>query len=120
MMYILNKRAVSPVVAAILLIGLVVTAGAMLALVILPMINNNVLDADNILINVNGQSLTISNKHVFEITLEEITVNGNNYTINTVIKPGQAGLFNLLIEPVEPLKLFFSGKNQFVTIEVVI
>lgn len=119
-MSILNKRAVSPVVAAILLIGLVVTAAAMLSLVILPMINNDKLDSNSMLTDLNGLQLTVSNGHVFDVTMVNITIDGTDYFFNTVIGVGKASIFILAIEPVNSLSLTITGKGQTITVTVAV
>lgn len=119
-MYILNKRAVSPVVAAVLLIGLVVTAAAMLSLVILPLITSDELESSSVLTSLDGKQLTVSNKHVFEITVVNVTIDGIDYTVNTDISAGQATIIILAESPVTSLSLLITGRDQSITLTVAV
>ena len=80
-----NKKAVSPVVAAILLIGLVVVAGAAVAFIVLPMLNPS-FTASNITFrnpnvsvttgDYNNVTMTIlfTNSFTADATLDDVTV----------------------------------------------
>lgn len=76
-----RKRAVSPVVAAILLIGLTVAAGAVVFFIVLPMLSSTT-EADDISITFDGNQTStafkfrIKNEGSTDVTIDSITMTG--------------------------------------------
>lgn len=134
-----NKKAVSPVVAAILLIGLVVVAGAAVAFIVLPMLNPP-FTADNIdfgdttpdVIGLNLRNVTIvlfiGNTHTTStVTIDDVTVFVYNegadlrtvdteitaVTIDTLtISPGTVDIVTFVISWVDTDWLFDSTSDD--------
>jgi flagellin-like protein len=101
-----RKRAVSPVVAAILLIGLTVAAGAIVYFIVLPMLSSTT-EADDITITFDGNQTNVDfkfrvkNEGATDVTVESITMNGENNAATTFlpstgkVKAGETELFTV-------------------------
>ncbi|MHA2363837.1 MAG: archaellin/type IV pilin N-terminal domain-containing protein [Candidatus Hodarchaeales archaeon] len=95
-----RARAVSPVIAAILLIGLAVLAGAAVAFIVLPMLSSTT-GPEDMNVELSGTSITVNDtitdtansyKLTFKITVSnkgtaDTTITGIQYIIGTVTQP---------------------------------
>ncbi|MFW9994437.1 MAG: archaellin/type IV pilin N-terminal domain-containing protein [Candidatus Odinarchaeota archaeon] len=110
-----KKKAVSPVVAAILLIGLVVVAGAAIAFIVLPMLSSTpAIDKVKPSVSKNVTYVTASNKTTFEIAIK----NENTGKVNLIgfaLKNGTASI-TTAVKPTVPISIT-GGLTEFVTFE---
>ena len=119
-MMILNKlfrkrRAVSPVIAVILLIGLTVLAGAAISMIVIPMLSTDV-GPGGIKTSVTGNTLTITNENNAAVELLNVTcydgsTNLGNVTVEETIKAG-AGTSVTLLENTTSFDLIFAEFNK--------
>jgi flagellin-like protein len=96
-----RRRAVSPILAAILLIGLAVAAGAVLFVVVLPLIDNPggsvVFDEASCTLTASGTHIVLKNEGTETATIKGITVSNSTYDavftfVQFSINKGQGGI----------------------------
>ncbi|MFW9857119.1 MAG: archaellin/type IV pilin N-terminal domain-containing protein [Candidatus Thorarchaeota archaeon] len=93
-----KRRAVSPILAAILLIGLAITAGAVLFVVVLPLItapgSGLVFDSSTTELTANSVHIVLRNEGSEIVTVTNISVKSSTYTavINTTFNSFSIGV----------------------------
>jgi len=110
-----KRRAVSPVIAVILLIGLTVLAGAAISMIVIPMLSTDV-GPGGIKTSVTGNTLTITNENNAAVELLNVTcydgsTNLGNVTVEETIKAG-AGTSVTLLENTTSFDLIFAEFNK--------
>ncbi|MFW9914489.1 MAG: archaellin/type IV pilin N-terminal domain-containing protein [Candidatus Thorarchaeota archaeon] len=126
-----RKQAVSPVVAAILLIGLTVAAGAIVYFIVLPMLSSTT-EADDIAIVFDGNQTSVDfkfrvkNEGATDVTVSSISITGadSGVTISAYdpstkkVKAGETTLFTIttstvLTSPSQIWDWSFTGDDDF-------
>ena len=121
-----RRRAVSPILAAILLIGLAVSAGAVLFVVVLPMIQSsgelkfgsvNLTDVDTDGTN-DKVVFTLTNERAKTVTITSITLLGDGTTAITNVNTTTTFPFNIATSQSKLDITYFFAPGSYTTVKI--
>lgn len=102
----MNRRAISPIISAILLIGLAVIGGAVLMIMVLPMLDTS--RYGSISVKVSSNQITIGNGYSDELTITNIRIDNHNNFMEILLQPTNNYIYNYDYDNIHTIIIYYT------------